>query len=165
MATDSIVLAVITAPQGLQGEVRLKCFTDDPEGLLRYPPFTARGRTLTLKKVRVAPSAVIARFAEITDRTQAEALRGFELAVARADLPAPSADEVYQADLIGLKVELPDGTGAGSVVAVENYGAGDLLDIARSDGKRVLVPFRAVAVPEVDIAGGRLVVEPGFLAD
>jgi 16S rRNA processing protein RimM len=163
LAADRIVLAVITAPQGLQGEVRLKCFTADVDGLTRYPPFEAGGRSLALTRVRVAPNAVIARFAGITDRTQAEALRGLELAVPRSALPAPDPDEVYHADLIGLAVVTPSGAAAGRVVAVENYGAGDLLEIERSNGNRVLVPFRTVAVPEVDIPGGRITVEPDFL--
>lgn len=160
-----IALGVVTSPQGLQGEVRLKPFTDDPASLKRFREVRLGGRPMTLKGVRVQPNGVIVRFAEVTDRTQAEALRGLELAVPRTALPVLDDGEVYHADLIGLAVTTPDGQPAGQVVAVTNYGAGDILEIERTDGRIVLVPFRPFAVPDVDVAGRRLTVEPDFLSE
>jgi 16S rRNA processing protein RimM len=162
MAGQRITLAAITGAHGITGEVKLKCFTDD---LSRFTTLDAKGRTLTLKSVRVQPNGVVARFAEITDRNAAEALRGTQLTVDRAALPMPDADEVYHTDLIGLRVATPDGASVGRVVDVVNYGAGDLIEIEREAGKRFLAPYRDVAVLAVDIAAGTLTLDPAFAAE
>lgn len=146
-----VVLAAIAGAHGLGGEVRLKLFTD---GLARYRSFNAG--TLTLKSLR----GTIARFAEIGDRTAAEALRGTTLTVSREALPPLEDGEYYHADLIGLPCISTDGTDLGRVVEVDNFGAGDVLGIERPDGKRFMVPMRAEAVPEWNT--DRLVVDAAF---
>ena len=153
-----VTLAAITGAHGLKGEVRLKLFTDSAESLNQYPSFDADGRTLTLASVRQAGGGAIARFKEVADRTQAEALRGTALTVPREALPPLEEGEYYHADLIGLPVVTPDGDSAGNVTAVENFGAGDVLDIEKPDGKSFMAPMHAVTVePE------RLVIDPVFV--
>lgn len=135
-----VVLAAVIGAHGISGEVRLKLFTDD---LARYPSLIAGGRTLTLKSVRLGPNGAAARFAEVTDRNAAEALRGTQLAVLRASLPDLGDDEYYHADLIGELAVSTTGETLGRVVDVMDYGAGDLIEIEREDGRRFLVPVKA----------------------
>ena len=168
MATSSqtVTLAVITGAHGVTGEVKLKLFGEGAESLKAYKNIMADGRTLTLKQVRPANNAAIARFAEITDRNAADALRGTELIVARDALPPLEDGEYYHTDLIGLACMTPDGTSIGTIVAVENFGAGDIIEIekAAEDGKkpkRFMVPFRAEAVPEWDAT--RAIVNPDWV--
>lgn len=163
-AGSSITLGVITGPQGLQGEVRIRPFTDDPKGLERYKTLFAGDRPLTVSKIRVQPNGVIARFKEVTDRTAAEGLRGVELSLPREALPPPEEDEFYQIDLIGLTAVTPAGDVIGEVVAVPNYGSTDLLEIRTTAGKTCLVPFIDDAVPDVLQDEGRIVVDPAFVA-
>ena len=153
-------MAAIVGAHGVTGEVRLKLFADSIDSLKRHKRFDAGGRTLTLKSLRPDKIGAVARFSEIADRTAAEALRGVTLTVARSDLPALDEGEYYHADLIGLPCVAPDGAVIGAVVAVENYGAGDILEIEKPDGKRFMVPFNPDAVPEV---GERIVVDPAFV--
>ena len=145
------MLAVVTGAHGVGGEVKLKLFTDD---LSPYRSFN--GGALTLKSLRTN----IARFAEITDRNAAEARRGTELTVARRELPPLVKGEYYHADLIGLLAVSTDGADLGTVVAVENFGAGDVIEIERPDKKRFMVPMRPDAVPEW---GERVVVDEAFV--
>ena len=159
------MLARIGAPHGVKGEVRLKLFTEDPEALTAYGPLrTPDGRTFTFLRLRPAGSALIAKLAGIKDRDAAEALNGLELSVERSRLPAPEdPDEFYHADLIGLEAVTKDGMRLGTVVAVHNFGSGDILDIAppgEENGPSLLVPFTREAVPSVDVAAGRIVVDP-----
>lgn len=161
---SSITLGVITGPQGLQGEVRIRPFTDDPKGLERYKTLFAGNRTLTVSKIRVQPNGVIARFKEITDRTAAEGLRGLELSVLREVLPPADEDEFYQIDLIGMEAVTPEGEVIGEVIAVPNYGSTDLLEIRTMEGKTCLVPFIDDAVPDVLQDEGRIVIDPAFIA-
>jgi 16S rRNA processing protein RimM len=141
MAEDRLVtLAAVIGAHGIAGEVRLKLFTDD---LARYPTLVANGRTLTLKSVRPGPNGAVARFAEVSDRTAAEALRGTPLAVPRAALPPLDEGEYYHADLIGTAAVSTGGEALGRVVDVVDYGAGDLIEIERADGRRFLVPIGA----------------------
>jgi len=148
-ATDprrgDVTLAVVIGAHGVNGEVRLKVFADD---LSVHRVFN--NETLTLKSLRPGNNGAIARFAEVVDRNAAEALRGTELTVARAVLPPLGEGEYYHADLIGLAAVAPDGSAIGTIVAVENFGAGDVLEIERPDGKRFMVPMRAEAVPAWD---------------
>ncbi|MFQ3665719.1 MAG: ribosome maturation factor RimM [Sphingomonadaceae bacterium] len=155
-----VALAAVAGAHGVAGEVRLKLFAESLESLGRHKQFQARGRVLTLLNVREGPNGPIARLAEVTDRTAAEALRGAELAVPREALPPAGEGEIYWVDLIGRKVVAPDGAAQGEVVAVANYGASDILEIARSDGRRVLVPFTPEAVPDV---ADPLVIDPLWL--
>ncbi len=147
-----VALAAVAGAHGIQGEVRLKLFADGPASLERHKVFDAGGLTLTLRSLRPDKTGAIARFAEIADRTAAEALRGTVLTVARTDLPPLAAGEYYHADLIGLPVVDTDGAGIGIVVAVENFGAGDILEIEKPDATRFMVPFTPVAVPKVGAA-------------
>jgi 16S rRNA processing protein RimM len=131
------------------GEVRLKLFGEGVQALSRHKSFN-RG-TLTLKKARDdGKGGAIARFAEVTDRTAAEALRGTVLTVPRSALPSLEPGEYYHADLIGLAAVSDAGEALGTVIAVENFGAGDVLEIERADGTRFMVPMREEAVPEWD---------------
>lgn len=146
MANDSpVTLAVVIGAHGVTGEVRLKVFAED---LSVHRSFN--GGALTLKSVRHGNNGAIARFAEIPDRTAAEKLRGTELTVPRAALPPLGEGEYYHADLIGLAAVSEAGDPIGTVVAVENFGAGDVIEIARMDGKRFMVPMQPAAVPRWD---------------
>jgi 16S rRNA processing protein RimM len=140
----AVTLAVVIGAHGVTGEVRLKVFTDDLE-----PYRSFNGGRLTLKSVRDGSNGAIARFAEITDRNAAEALRGTELTVARSSLPPLGEGEYYHVDLIGLSVETDTGTPVGVVAAVENFGAGDILDIEQPDGKRFMVPVAQAEIGEI----------------
>ena len=156
-----VTLAVIIGAHGVTGEVRLKVFTED---LGSYKSFN--GGTLSLKSVRHGSNGAIARIAEVTDRNAAEALRGTELIVARSELPPLGEGEYYHADLLGLPAVSTTGEALGHVVAIDDFGAGDVIEIERPSeegkaGKRFMVPMNADAVPEWDER--RMVVEPGFI--
>lgn len=156
-----VTLAVIIGAHGVTGEVRLKVFTDD---LAAYKSFN--GGTLSLKSVRHGGNGAIARIAEVTDRNAAEALRGTELSVARAELPPLGEGEYYHADLLGLPAVSTTGEALGHVVAIDDFGAGDVLEIERpgEDGKagrRFMIPMTADAVPEWN--DERLLIDPAFI--
>jgi len=157
-----VCLGEITAPHGVRGEVKIKTFTSDPANLVAYGPPTDQegGRSFQITLTGRAKGGVIARLAGIGDREAAAALRGTRLYVARAALPAPLEDEFYHSDLIGLSVELGDGRVLGRVKAVQDLGAGDLLEVALPDGRTVMAPFTKEVVPVVDLEAGRLVLEP-----
>ena len=156
-----VTLAAVAGAHGITGEVRLKLFAQGLDSISAHKVFTAGGRTLTLKSIRPDKIGAVARFAEITDRTQAEQLRGTLLAVPRDSLPALAEGEYYHADIIGLPVVTTTGEAIGTVTAIENFNAGDILEITYPDGKTVMVPFRAPAVPEV---GEAVVVDAEWLA-
>ncbi|MBX3561619.1 MAG: 16S rRNA processing protein RimM [Sphingomonas sp.] len=158
--SDRVILAAVAGAHGVGGEVRLKLFAESIDSLKVHKRLFAGERTLTLKSVKPGGKAAIARFAEIADRGAAEALRGTTLSVARDELPALGEGEYYHADLIGLPCVDADGAALGTVVAVENFGAGDLLEIERPDGKRALIPFRPGIA---DLAEGHIVADPAFL--
>ena len=153
-----VVLAVVTGAHGIRGEVRLKSFAER----LDYGPLerSDRGPPLEILSLRAAKDGLIARVSGVTDRNAAEALKGVELSVARDRLPDPEPDEFYFADLIGLTAERPYGTPLGEVIAVHNYGAGDVLEVRLAEGVTVLLPFTRETVPEIDTARRRLVIEP-----
>jgi 16S rRNA processing protein RimM len=167
-----VLLGRISAAQGLGGEVRIATFTETPENIAAYGLLTSGdGRTFRITALRPLKGAnVVARLEGVTNRTEAELLRGLELFVARDCLPPTDDDEWYVSDLVGLSAFAPDGAEIGEIIAVQNYGAGDLLEI-RPPGEcegiksedsaarqTLLVPFTEAGVPEVDIAGGRVVV-------
>ncbi len=155
-----VTLAAVAGAHGIGGEVRLKLFTESVEGIARHQSVTVGGRALTLKSVKPGGTGAIARFAEIADRSAAEGLRGALVTVPRDALPPLGEGEYYHVDLIDLPCVDAEGEALGKVVAVENFGAGDLLEIERPDGKRSMVPLRAgIADPE----DGRIVVDPLFL--
>lgn len=156
-----VLLGEISGAHGIRGDVIVRSYAADPSGIAAYGALeTAQGKTLPkLSVVRVTDRGVIARFAGVTDRNAAETFKGTQLWIARDRLPKAADGEYYHADLIGLDAVAPDGTGIGHVIAVENFGAGDLLEIRLKDSKQTeYVPFTNAAVPEVDLAAGRLVV-------
>lgn len=163
MAADQparILLGRIAGAHGIRGEVLVHTFTEAPENIGTYGALSDAGgtRQFKLKVVRVTPKGVVARVAGIDDRNAAETLKGVELYVERARLPAAEG-EFYYVDLVGLTAVDADGKTIGSVAAVQNFGAGDLLEIRLSgSSKTELVPFRDAFVPEVDLAARRVVV-------
>jgi len=156
-----VTLAAVVGAHGVTGEVRLKLFGEGPDSLRAYKSFDAAGRTLTLKSIRPGPNGAVARFAEVADRNGAEALRGVALTVPRSALPPLAEGEYYHTDLIGLPAVSTDGDAIGIVVAIENFGAGDVIEIERPGGKRFMVPMRDEAVPEWDSI--RLVIAAEFV--
>ncbi|MBZ9658838.1 ribosome maturation factor RimM [Mesorhizobium sp. ESP-6-4] len=158
---NPVQMAVIGAAHGIKGELRVKTFTGDPLALADYGPLYARdGRAFQITDIRPAGTVVVVRFKGVGDRNAAEALAGTELLVDRSVLPDDGEeDEFYHADLIGLEVR--DDTGViGRVVAVHNFGGGDILDVTLAGRKGVLIPFTQAAVPHVSIADGFVEVNP-----
>jgi 16S rRNA processing protein RimM len=160
-ADKRIALGVVSGARGVRGEVRIMTYTERPEDISAYGPLTDETgkRRFEIVSATAAKNGVVARIAGIDDRKAAEALKGLGLYVDRSALPQPEADSWYHCDLIGLAAEAPDGTKIGTVEAVQNFGAGDLLEIAFT-GRRAteLVPLTEAFVPVVDIAAGRVVV-------
>jgi 16S rRNA processing protein RimM len=157
-----VLLGEIGAAQGLKGEVRLRSYTHDPAAIARYGALDdERGRRIEIESLRVTPKALIVHIKGVTTREGAEALANTKLYIAKSRLPAREEEEWYHADLIGLAVVNAGGAPIGTVIAVQNFGAGDLIEIKPSaGGPTVLVPFTRDAVPEVDVEGGRLVLVP-----
>lgn len=155
--TRPVTLAVIIGAHGVGGEVRLKLFAEDVDNLKAHSSFS--DGTLTLQSLR-AGNSIIARFAEIKDRNAAEAARGKELTVPRNALPPLADGEYYHTDLIGLPCVSTEGVDLGRCIAVENFGAGDVLEIERLDAKRFMVPMNAQAVPEW---GDKIVIDAVFV--
>lgn len=157
-ADKPVTLAAVAGAHGVTGEVRLKLFGEGVAALKRYRAFN--DSALTVEKLRDdGKGGAIARFAEVTDRNAAEALRGTLLTVRRAEMPPLAEGEYYHADLIGLACVSTTGEPLGECVAVENFGAGDVLEIRRPQGKTFMVPMRPEAVPEW---GERIVVEAAY---
>ncbi len=163
-ANSRICVGKIGAAHGIQGEVKLFSFTADPLAVGTYGPLeSADGtRAVEIEALRPAKDCLVARLKGVADRAAAERLRNLELFVPRGRLPQPADnDEFYHADLIGLTVLDTQGAALGEIVAVQNFGAGDLIEVQLPDGgERVMLPFTVAAVPVVDIAGGRVVIDP-----
>jgi 16S rRNA processing protein RimM len=159
-----VCLGVVGAPHGVSGAVRIKSFTDEPKAVASYGTLEdesgAQRFTLRVTGSAKGEGMVIATLSGIADRDRAEALRGLRLYAPRAALPPIAGDEFYHADLVGLVAELGDGTKLGTVIAAHDFGAGDVLEIARDAGQPVLVPFTRAAVPVVDLAARRVVIDP-----
>ena len=154
----SVLLAAVIGAQGLKGAVKVKTFTETPDALGAYGVLhDARGRTYEITALRVSkPGEAVISFKGIADRDAAEALKGTELFVTRGALPATDDDEFYHADLIGLEAFDSEGRLVGRIAAIHNFGAGDVIAIARGDGDEVLLAFTRETVPEIDIKGGRV---------
>ncbi len=158
---NPVQMAVIGAAHGIRGEVRVKTFTGDPLALADYGPLYAKdGRAFEIAGIRPAGTVVVVRFKGVDDRGAAEALAGTELSVDRSALPDEEEDEFYHADLVGLAVKDAAGAVLGKVVAVQNFGGGDILDLTLGTRKGVLIPFSKAAVPEVSVAGGFVRIDP-----
>jgi 16S rRNA processing protein RimM len=169
-ADQRVCVGRIGAPHGVRGEVRLQSFTGEPMAIADYGVLESKDGKLTveIETLRPAKNVLVARLKRVTDRDAAEKLRNIELYVARDRLPAAETDEFYHADLIGLAAVDKTGRDLGSVVAVHDFGAGDILELRLPGASRtVMLPFTADTVPEVDIAGGRVVIDPpqGLLKD
>lgn len=156
-----IALAAVAGAHGVKGELRLKLFSDSAESLSRHQKLYVGGAERRLVAARDSGKAAVARFEGIGDRSAAEALRGSLVEVDRSQLPPLEDGEYYHADLIGLAAVDAEGGPIGTVVAVENYGAGDLLEIELRDGKRSLIPFKPGIA---DLDDGRIVLDEEFLA-
>jgi len=157
----SICVARIGAAHGVRGAVKLWTFTQDPLAVTRYGLLTTKdgARQFEVASARQARDHLVATLKGITSRDEAERLNGLELYVAREKLPATEEDEYYHADLIGLAAVTAAGAPLGRVVAIHNFGAGDIIEIAPPDGATLLLPFTNAVVPTVDLAGGRVVIE------
>ena len=161
-ATDTrIALAAVAGAHGVRGEVKLKLFGDGIDSLVRKPDLTVGGQPLKLNDIRPGNKTAIARFEGVSSREAAEALRGSLVEIDRDALPPLEPGEYYHSDLIGLPCVDGDGTAIGVVASIEDFGAGELLDIRKADGKSSLIPFREGIANLVD---GRIIVDPDFLA-
>jgi 16S rRNA processing protein RimM len=167
LADSTVTLAAVSGAHGVTGEVRLKLFAENVDSLKRYKSFN--DGALTVKSLRPTKDGAIARFAEINDRNAAEKLRSTLLTVPRDALPELGEGEYYYSDLLGLPCVSTDGTDLGNCIAVENFGASDVLEIQMPSvdgkpGKKFMVPMTAEAVPEWGApAGGRIVIDADFV--
>ncbi len=164
-----VLLGVVGGPHGIKGEVRIKSFTTDPTDIGAYGPlFDTEGNRYTIRSARVQKNVVVARIAEVADRNHAERLNGRELFIDRAALPEPGADdEFYLEDLVGFAVETLAGEAIGTVLAFHHFGAGDIVEIAPTDGgnsrakgRTAMIPFSQGAIPEIDAERQVLIVDP-----
>lgn len=167
--SEKVCLGIVVGIHGVKGVVRLKSFTASPADIAAYGAVSDESgtRRFKVKVVGESRGAVLALLSGIANREAAEALRGVRLYVARKALPATNEDEFYHADLIGLPVETKEGARLGTVGAVHNFGAGDILEVRDAGGGEILLPFSDAVVPVVDIAGRRIVADPpaGLLED
>lgn len=159
---ERVLMAQVGAAHGIRGEVRVKPFGEDPLALGTFGPLESEdgSRRFEIVALRPQKAMLVVRFKGIDDRNAAEALNGTRLYVSRALLPAPEDDETfYLADLIGLAVVDPDGEPIGTVATVQNFGAGDLLEIAPLRGRSFYAPFTREVVPDIDLDAGRIVAD------
>lgn len=165
MRKARVLLGVVAAPHGVRGLVRIKSFTEDPMAVGAYGPLSdeAGKKEYRVEALSAARGAVLARIDGVADRTAAEALRGLRLYVEREALPEAGEREWYEADLVGLPVVGRDGRDWGKVIAFHDFGAGPVMEMSGG----VMLPFTDEAVPEIDIEGGKVVVDPpaGLLAE
>ena len=164
MSVDRVLLGVVAAPHGVRGLVRIKSFTEDPMKVAAYGPLSdeAGKKVYRVEALSAARGAVLARIEGVADRTAAEALRGLRLYVERSQLPDAGEREWYEADLIGLAAVGRDGKDWGKVVAFHDFGAGSVMEVSGG----AMLPFTDEAVPEIDVEGGKVVIDPpaGLLA-
>jgi 16S rRNA processing protein RimM len=159
---ERVCIAQFGAAHGVRGEVRLKSFTADPMDVTRYGDLELEdgSRSFRIEAARAQKDMLVVRLAGVRDRNTAETLTNRKLFVPRDRLPAPEAGEFYYADLVGLAATTPDGAPFGTVVAVHDFGAGDILEIKPVSGPSIMLPFTESTVPVVDIAGRTLEVDP-----
>jgi 16S rRNA processing protein RimM len=156
-----ICVARIGAAHGVRGAVKLWTFTEDPLAVKHYGPLATKDgtRQFEVTHAREAKGHLVATLKGIATREEAERLNGVELYIARDQLPATDEDEYYHADLIGLAAVTADDAAIGRVIAIHNFGAGDIIEIAPPHGATMLLPFTNAVVPTVDLAAGRVVIE------
>lgn len=160
--TQLVCIGAIAGAFGVHGQVKVKPFTDDPKALTSYGPLLDEQGNIVLtpgKKTRLAKAFLIFSAAEVKNREQAEALKSTKLYVPRSALPAPDEEEFYYTDLIGLPVETTEGEPKGKIKAIHDFGAGDILEIQTPGEKDWYHPFTKLAVPVVDIAAKRVIIE------
>lgn len=156
-------MAQIGAAHGLKGEVRLWSFTQDPSAVAHYGALETEdgSRRLEISNMRAAKDCFIARLRGVDDRNAAEALRNTRLYIERDRLPDTEDDDTfYHADLVGLSAVTSDGETIGEVIAVQNFGAGDIIEVRRADMSTVMFPFNNAVVPQIDLAAGRMTIAP-----
>ncbi len=157
---DQILVGVIVGAHGIKGEVKLKSFTSDPLSISRYGPLqSTSGKQFEITKLKAAKDGFIASIKNVSDRNEAETLKGIELFVSREKLPKLKTHEAYAHDLMGLDVVLENGTRLGKLVDMPNYGAGDLLEVAiEGNNETILIPFTNAFVPQADFSTGKIIV-------
>ena len=163
MTDRRICVGAIAGAFGVRGEARLKSFTADPSAIASYGPLSTEdaARSFEVRLTRQLKGGFAARLSGVATREEAEALRGTRLYVGREMLPETDDDEFYYTDLIGLRVELSDGTLIGRVKAVQDFGAGDMLEyLPEGGGESLYLPFTREIVPTVDLPGGRVIADP-----
>ena len=163
MSNHKLCVGVITAPHGVRGQVRVKSFTAEPDDITRYTPLVdaAGEREYHFEFVGHAKGVLLARVVGVRDRNAADKLRGTELFIDRDALPEPEdEDEFYHADLVGLAAVRPDGSAYGTVKALHDFGAGDMIEFELANNSDVILPFTRAVVPEIDLEQSRLVVDP-----
>jgi 16S rRNA processing protein RimM len=161
MPGAQICVARIGAPHGVRGAVKLWTFTEDPMAVMQYGRLATKdgARHFEVATAREAKGHLVATLKGVASREDAERLNGIELYIPRDKLPATEADEYYHADLIGLAALDAAGAPLGRVIAIHNFGAGDIIEIAPPQGSTLLLPFTNAVVPTVDLAAGRVVIE------
>jgi 16S rRNA processing protein RimM len=159
--SSQICVARIGTAHGVRGAVKLWTFTEDPLAVTRYGPLSTKdgARQFEVAQAREAKDHLVATLKGVTTRNEAERLNGIELYVARDKLPATGDDEYYHADLIGLAAVTATDEPLGEVIAIHNFGAGDIIEIAPPAGASIMLPFTNAVVPTVDLAAGRVVIE------
>ena len=157
-----LCVGVVAGAHGIRGGVRIKSFTAVPADVGAYGPVSdeSGARVYGIRVTGEQKGVVLAKLEGIASRDEAEALKGLRLYVGRERLPQSAEDEFYHADLIGLDAVTADGQPFGRIAAVWDFGAGDSLEIERADGQTIMLPFTRAAVPVIDLAAGRVVVEP-----
>lgn len=164
MSDRRVCLGVIAGAHGVKGLVKVKPFTETPQGLAAYGPLSDEpgGRRWTVTFKGEQKGVALLALEGVADRNAAEALKGVRLYVERDRLPPADEDEVYHADLIGLAAETLGGKSLGRVLAVHNFGAGDLIEVGEDKKRSQLYPFTREVVPELDLEGGRIVIDPPY---
>lgn len=166
--TTRVCVGAIVGVHGVRGAVKVKSFTELAADLASYGPVESEDRQhrFQLKITGESKGLLIVTLDNVKDRNAAEALRGTKLYVSRHSLPETAEDEFLYADLVGLRVRGLDGADLGVVRGIADFGAGDVLDIARPQGSSFMIPFTKAVVPVVDVAGGHLVVDlPDYAPD
>lgn len=155
-----ILVGEITGAHGIRGDVLVRSYTETPDAIAAYGPLTdASGKkSYSLRVVRVTSKGIVARVAGVEDRNGAEPLRGTKLYIERSKLPETGETEFYHADLIGLRAVAADGSALGKIVSVQNFGAGDLLELKPLEGETEFIPFEDRWVPGVDLDAGMLII-------
>jgi 16S rRNA processing protein RimM len=160
--SERVCVGAIAGPQGVRGAMRVKAFTAEPGGIAAYGPVTDETgkRRFELRITGHSRGLPVVEIIGVEDRDAAEALKGTRLYVERSALPETEENEYYHADLIGLEAEDTEGQPLGTVIAVHEFGAGDIIEIEHEGGRTSMVPFTRAAAPVVDIEGGRIVLDP-----